>query len=245
MRYRTWPRHTLPSEILCVAGRSTCLRPFSRLLPRHKRRPAAARSFWRITFDGVSATEFSLESLRAAIAYAPQEPELFDVPAIKHIRCGRLDASRAEVERAAALAGAHDFIQSLLPEGCETMVGEGGAPLSGGQRQRLDLAWELLKGAPILILDEPTSQPDADAEREFRAALMHFHKETDRTIVIVTHRLSTAEVAEKVAVPRNGQVVKADTRRESRHSSGEDCTFVPAKADNMLEVRPKWARRFA
>ena len=170
------------------------------LLPR-LREPNAGR----VTFDGVPATDFSLESLRNAISYAPQAPQLFNVTVLEHIRYGRADAGPAEVARAARLAGAHRFIETL-DNGYDTIVGESGARLSGGQRQRLDLARAILKNAPILILDEPTSQLDAESEHEFRCALERIHAETNMTIVIVGHRLSTVQVAEKIVVLRNGRV---------------------------------------
>ena len=178
------------------------------LLPR-LREPNAGQ----IMFDRVPATTFSLKSLRNAISYAPQAPQLFNVSVLEHIRYGRADAGAAEVARAARLAGAHGFIEAL-DDGYETIVGESGARLSGGQRQRLDLARAILKGTPILILDEPTSQLDADSEHEFRCALERIHAETDLTIVIVAHRLSTVRIAEKIVVMRNGRITDMGTHTE-------------------------------
>lgn len=173
----------------------------------------------RILFDGTPASDFSLKSLRRAISYAPQSPQLFNVSAIEHIRYGRTDASTAEVERAAKLAGAHDFIQAM-PNGYDTVVGESGALLSGGQRQRLDLARAILKDALILILDEPTSQLDADSEHEFRLALERIHAETDLTLIIIGHRLSTVQIAEQIVVLQQGRVADAGSHAELMQRGG-------------------------
>lgn len=184
------------------------------LLPR-LREPNSGR----ITFDRVPSTAYSLKSLRNAISYAPQSPQLFNVSVLEHIRYGRPDAGAAEVARAARLAGAHTFIETL-DDGYETIVGDSGARLSGGQRQRLDLARALLKGAPILILDEPTSQLDADSEHEFRRALERIHAETDLTIVIVGHRLSTVRIAEKIVVLQNGRVADMGSHEQLMRRGG-------------------------
>ncbi|MBZ0325211.1 MAG: ATP-binding cassette domain-containing protein, partial [Alphaproteobacteria bacterium] len=108
---------------------------------------------------------------------------------------------------------AHDFI-GRLPEGYATRLGEGGIRLSGGQRQRLDLARALVRGAPILILDEPTSNLDADSEDRFRATLARIRAETDMTIVVVGHRLSTVRDADQIVVLQGGRVVQTGAHAE-------------------------------
>jgi subfamily B ATP-binding cassette protein MsbA len=167
----------------------------------------------QVYFDGVPASNFKLAAIRRAISYAPQHPQIFNVSAREHIHYGQPDADQAAIERAAKLAGAHDFIMSL-PEGYDTVLSEGGARLSGGQRQRLDLARALLKPAKILILDEPTSQLDADAEHKFREALLRIKTETDLTIVIVGHRFSTLSIADQIAVLQEGELVDVGTHAE-------------------------------
>ena len=117
------------------------------------------------------------------------------------------------------MAGAHDFIVAL-PEGYDTLLSEAGARLSGGQRQRLDLARAILKPAKILILDEPTSQLDAEAETKFREALLRIKAETDLTIVIVGHRFSTLSIADQIAVLYEGNLVDAGTHAELMKRGG-------------------------
>ena len=163
-----------------------------------------------VYFDDVPAGEFTLASIRQAISYAPQSPQIFNVSAREHIHYGQPDADQAAIEKAARLAGAHDFI-AALPEGYDTLLSEGGARLSGGQRQRLDLARAILKPAKILILDEPTSQLDADAEIKFREALLRIKAETELTVVIVGHRFSTLSIADQIVVLQEGSVVDVGT----------------------------------
>ncbi len=167
----------------------------------------------RILVDGIALTDFSLSSLRNGIAYAPQSPQIFNVSAAMHIRYGRPEADMAEIRAAAELAGAADFIEAL-PDGYDTLLGENGDRLSGGQRQRLDLARALVKRAPILILDEPTSNLDAEAEALFRAALERIRSETGTTIIIIGHRLSTVAGADKIAVLDRGRVVESGRHAE-------------------------------
>lgn len=182
------------------AGKSTLVDMLPRL-----RRPQSGR----ILFDGVDLEEFSLKSLRAGIAYAPQTPQIFNVSLADHIRYGKSDATVEEVQRAARLAGAHTFIQSM-PQGYETIAGDGGGRLSGGQRQRLDLARALVRQAPILVLDEPTSNLDAESEALFRDAIRRIRRETRTTIIIIGHRLSTVIAADMIVVMQAGKIAETD-----------------------------------
>ena len=172
-----------------------------------------------IFIDDVSVREFSLGTLRSVVSYAPQSPQIFNVSARDHIKYGRPDASDDEVIAAAARAGADDFIRAL-PDGYDTRVGDAGALLSGGQRQRLDLARALLKNAEILILDEPTSQLDADSEAHLRSALRRIREETELTVIIVGHRLSTVSLAEQIIVLRDGQIDDCGTHDELMDRGG-------------------------
>ncbi len=192
------------------SGKSTLID----LLPR-LREPQVGR----ITFDGVPVREFDLASLRAGLAYAPQMPQIFDVTAAEHIRYGRPAANHKEFEQAARLAGAHDFIVDL-PQGYDTRVGEGGSQLSGGQLQRLDLARALLSEASILILDEPTSHLDADAEAEFRDALQRIRQKTRITVIVVAHRLSTIALADRIVVLVDGMIREVGSHRQLIASEG-------------------------
>lgn len=179
------------------AGKSTLVD----LLPR-LRLPQAGR----IAIDGNDILKFSLQSLRKGIAYAPQSPQIFNVPLAEHIRYGRPKATMEEVRRAAELANAAAFIEAMA-DGYASLAGDGGGRLSGGQRQRLDLARALVSRAPILILDEPTSALDADSELLFRNALERIRRETNITVIVIAHRLSTVTIADKIVVLQNGRVV--------------------------------------
>ena len=186
------------------AGKSTLID----LLPR-LREPTSGH----ITVGGVPLNDFTRSSLRAHIAYVPQAPQMFDVTMAEHIRYGRADASDEEVHRAAQLAGAALFIEAL-PDGYDTALGEAGGRLSGGQRQRLDLARAFVRRAPVVILDEPTSQLDADSEQAFRDALERLRADDDTTIVVVAHRLSTIRNADQIVVMREGRVEAAGRHEE-------------------------------
>ena len=186
------------------SGKSTLID----LLPRLRVPPRG-----EIYFDDVPIGDFTLAAVRQAISYAPQSPQIFNVSAWEHIHYGQPDADDAAIERAAKLAGAHDFIMRL-PDGYKTVLSEAGARLSGGQRQRLDLARAILKPAKILILDEPTSQLDADAEEKFRQALVRIKEETALTIIIVGHRFSTLTIADQIAVLQEGKIVDVGTHDE-------------------------------
>ncbi|MEX0803120.1 MAG: ABC transporter ATP-binding protein [Candidatus Binatia bacterium] len=192
------------------AGKST----FIDLLPR-LRDPTAGE----IRFDGVPIAEFSMDSLRAGIAFVPQQPQIFNISAADYIRYGKEDATDEEVGEAARLAGALDFIQAL-PQGFDTLLGDGGQRLSGGQRQRLDIARALVRRAPILILDEPTSALDAEAEATFRDALSTLRSETRLTIIVIAHRLSTIMDADKIIVLKHGRVEAAGSHDELMASGG-------------------------
>ena len=178
------------------AGKST----FIDLLPRI-REPSEGR----ITLDGTPIAEFATVSLRAGIAFVPQQQQIFNISAADHIRYGKEDATDEEVREAARLAGALQFIERL-PQGFDTLLGEGALRLSGGQRQRLDIARALVRRSPILILDEPTSALDAEAEGAFRDALQSLRRETNLTIIVIAHRLSTIADAEQIVVLREGRV---------------------------------------
>ena len=186
------------------SGKSTLLD----LLPRF-REPSAGR----ILFDDTPVDEFDLDSLRAGIAYAPQISQIFNMTVAEHIRYGRADASEAEIREAARLAVAADFIEALA-QGFKTPLGEDGVRLSGGQRQRLDLARALVRRAPILVLDEPTSQLDAEAEAAFREALARIRRETGVTLIVVAHRLSTVMGADRIAVIQDGRLVAVGRHEE-------------------------------
>jgi ATP-binding cassette, subfamily B, bacterial len=164
-----------------------------------------------VLIDGHDVRHVRLRSLRDQIAIVLQDPVLFPISIAENIAFGRPDASRAQIEEAARNANAHDFI-SRLPEGYDTIAGERGATLSGGERQRLSIARALLKNAPILILDEPTSSLDADTEHLVLEALERL--KADRTTLLIAHRLSTVRRADRVIVLEAGRIVESGTHDE-------------------------------
>jgi len=159
-----------------------------------------------IAIDGQDVRTVTLSSLRGALALVAQEASLFDDTVRANIAYGRLSASEAEIEAAAAAAGADRFIAEL-PKGYDTLVGEHGMRLSGGQRQRLAIARAMLKDAPILLLDEATSALDNESERQVQAALKRLMQ--GRTTLVIAHRLSTIVGADLICVMDRGRIVES------------------------------------
>jgi subfamily B ATP-binding cassette protein MsbA len=158
-----------------------------------------------VAIDGQEIGSVTLASLRGAIGLVSQEVSLFDDTVRANIAYGRFGASQADIEAAAAAAGADRFIQEL-PQGYDTLVGEHGIRLSGGQRQRLAIARAMLKDAPILLLDEATSALDSESERQVQAALRALMR--GRTTVVIAHRLSTIIGADLICVMDHGHIVE-------------------------------------
>ncbi len=161
-----------------------------------------------ILIDGQDITEITKMSLRRHIAYVSQQPYLFEGTIRDNIRYGRPEATDAEVEEAARLAFAHDFILAQ-PFGYETPVGENGVTLSGGQRQRLSIARALVRNAPVLLLDEATSALDNESEAAVQKALET--ATSGRTVIVIAHRLSTVVNADKIIVMHEGRAVEEGT----------------------------------
>jgi len=161
-----------------------------------------------ILIDGQDIAHVTKQSLRNGLAYVSQQPYLFEGSIRDNIRYGRPEATDAEVEEAAKLAYAHDFIRAQ-PQGYDTPVGENGVTLSGGQRQRLSIARALVRKAPILLLDEATSALDTESEAAVQKALDHAM--SGRTVVVIAHRLSTVVNADKIIVMKDGLVVEEGT----------------------------------
>jgi ATP-binding cassette subfamily B protein len=161
-----------------------------------------------ILIDGQDIAHVTKQSLRNGLAYVSQQPYLFEGSIRDNIRYGRPEATDAEVEDAARLAYAHDFI-TMQPQGYDTPVGENGVTLSGGQRQRLSIARALVRQAPILLLDEATSALDTESEAAVQKALDHAM--SGRTVVVIAHRLSTVVNADKIIVMKDGIVVEEGT----------------------------------
>jgi len=172
--------------------------------------------FWdpdggRITLDGMPLTELSIASLRSLVGYVNQEPILFNDSIFRNIAFARPEASREEVEQAARIANAHDFIMEK-EEGYETNIGDRGVKLSGGQRQRLSIARAVLKNPPILILDEATASLDTESERAVQEALEHLM--SGRTTIAIAHRLSTIKNADVIIVMDEGRIVEKGKHEE-------------------------------
>ena len=165
----------------------------------------------KITIDGQDISEVTQASLRAKIAYVPQEPLLFHRSVRENIAYGRPDATDAEIEEAAKKAGAYDFIVGLK-DGFDTMVGERGIKLSGGQRQRVAIARAILKDAPILVLDEATSALDSESEALIQKSLETLME--SRTSIVIAHRLSTIAKLDRIIVLKDGKIVEDGSHDE-------------------------------
>lgn len=164
-----------------------------------------------IRIGGVDVRDVPFEELHEHIAMVFQDVVLFSGTILENLRVGRRDASRAEVERAAKAARAHDFI-TALPDGYDTVLGEGGGTLSGGERQRLSIARAILKDAPIVLLDEATASVDASAEAEIQRAIDELVKE--KTVVVIAHRLRAVRRAHRIVVLDEGRVAESGTHDE-------------------------------
>jgi ATP-binding cassette subfamily C protein CydD len=167
--------------------------------------------FGTILANGVAVDELPANTWRESVALVPQRPHLFYGSVLDNIRLGRPGAGRKEVERAAELSGAVEFIRRLQ-QGYETQIGERGARLSGGEAQRVAIARAFLKNAPVLVMDESTSGLDPESERLIRVALERLAQ--DRTVLIIAHRLNTVYGADRIAVLERGQVVEIGTHGE-------------------------------
>ncbi len=164
-----------------------------------------------ILIDGQDIKSVHQVSLRENIAYVPQETALFHRSISENIAYARPDASQKEIERAAKLANAHEFVKDL-PDGYDTLVGERGIKLSGGQRQRIAIARAILKDAPILVLDEATSALDSESEALIQDALEKLMK--GRTSIVVAHRLSTVASMDRIVVLDNGKIIEQGSHEE-------------------------------
>jgi ATP-binding cassette subfamily B protein len=170
----------------------------------------------RVAIDGSDVRELTLRSLRREIGVIAQDPFLFSATVRENIAFGRPEATAEDVERAARLAQAHEFIEQL-PEGYDTVIGERGITLSGGQRQRVAIARALVVDPRILILDDATASVDATTEAKIRDGLREAMR--GRTTIIIAHRLSTIALADEVVVLEDGRVVLHGSHEEARASA--------------------------
>jgi ATP-binding cassette subfamily B protein len=170
-----------------------------------------------VSVDGVPVNQADLHALRSRFAIVPQEPALFADTVAANIGYGVGEASRAEIEKAARAAFAHDFI-AALPRGYDTMLGEGGVTLSAGQRQRIAIARAVLRDAPILLLDEATSALDSESETLVQRALDAIMQ--GRTTLVIAHRLATVTHADRILVLDQGRLVEEGTHQSLLGNGG-------------------------
>ncbi len=202
-----------PGEVVALVGPSGSGKTtIASLLPR----------FWdvesgAITLDGHDVRDLRLADLRRTIGVVPQEPALFSGSVAENIAYARPDASEEEVEAAATVANAHEFI-TALPEGYATRVGERGVKLTGGQRQRIAIARAVLKDPAVLILDEATSALDNESERAVEVALERLL--VGRSTLIIAHRLSTVQRADRLIVLERGRIIEEGTHAELLRRGG-------------------------
>jgi subfamily B ATP-binding cassette protein MsbA len=171
----------------------------------------------RVTIDGMDVRRVRLRDLRGLMGIVSQETVLFHDSVRANIAYGQPDATDAEIEAAARAAHAHEFV-SRLPRGYDTLVGERGVQLSGGQRQRVAIARALLSDPPILVLDEATSSLDSESERVIQDAIEKLL--AGRTVMVIAHRLSTAQRADQILVIEGGRVVERGTHASLLASGG-------------------------
>ena len=206
--------HVRPGEHVALVGLSGSGKTsLVHLIPR----------FWdvtsgRVAIDGHDVRDCTLSSLRRSIAIVSQDVVLFDTTIGENIRYGVPHATDEEVEAAIEAAALTDFIRSL-PDGLASRVGEGGSLLSGGQKQRISIARALLKNAPILILDEATSALDSESEAQIKAALERLMR--GRTTLVIAHRLSTVDNADRIAVMSGGRIIEEGSPAELLARGGE------------------------
>ena len=179
-----------------------------------------------VRVGGHDVKEFTCDSLLSNISMVFQNVYLFHDTVRNNICFGKTDATEAEMVEAAKKARCHDFIMAL-PEGYDTVIGEGGGSLSGGEKQRISIARAILKDAPIIILDEATASVDPENEHLIQAAISELTK--GKTIVTIAHRLATIEQADQILVVDNGQIVQRGTHRE--------LVVIPGKYKDFVDIR--------
>jgi subfamily B ATP-binding cassette protein MsbA len=201
------------------AGKTT----FANLIPR-----LYDASSGRVAVDGIDVRSLRKQELRAQIALVPQDPILFNDTVRNNILIGRPDATHDEVVQAAREAFAHDFIEDLS-DSYDTLVGERGTRLSGGEKQRIAIARAFLKDAPVLILDEATSNLDSESEAMIQQALSKLIR--GRTTIIVAHRFSTLKIAERILLFEKGRITAAGSSDELIVSSERYRSLYELQAD--------------
>lgn len=181
-----------------------------------------------VRVGGHDVREFTVDSLLRNFSMVFQDVYLFNDTLEANIAFGTAGATHEQVVEAAKRARCHDFI-SALPNGYDTIVGEGGASLSGGERQRISIARALLKDAPIVVLDEATASIDPENEQLIQQALTELTRE--KTVVVIAHRLATIEHDDQILVVEDGTVIQRGTHEELLAQEGVYRRFVEARAE--------------
>ena len=189
--------------------------------------------FWdtqggQVLLGGRDVKDYSFDSLMKNFSFVFQSVYLFEDTIANNIRFGEPEASMDKVIEAAKKARCHDFIMAL-PDGYQTVIGEGGASLSGGEKQRISIARAIMKDAPVIILDEATANVDPESEAELTAAIEELTKE--KTIIMIAHRLKTVRNADQIFVVDNGKIVQHGTHKELIGQSGIYKTFVEGRRE--------------
>lgn len=187
--------------------------------------------FWdvqegKVTLGGRNVKDYSFDSLMENFSFVFQRVYLFEDTIANNIRFGRPEASMDEVVEAAKKAACHDFI-SALPDGYDTVVGEGGATLSGGEKQRIAIARAIMKDAPIIILDEATANVDPENEKELTEAIENLTKK--KTIIMIAHRLKTVRNADQIIVIDKGKIVQRGKHDELMQEDGIYRNFITGR----------------
>lgn len=180
----------------------------------------------KITVGGHDVREFTCDSLLSNISMVFQNVYLFHDTIRNNICFGKPDATEEEMRKAAEKACCHEFIIAL-PDGYDTVIGEGGGTLSGGEKQRISIARAILKNAPIVILDEATASIDPENEHLIQAAISELTK--GKTLITIAHRLATIENADQILVVDEGRIVQKGTHRELIGQEGKYLDFVRAR----------------
>ena len=190
------------------SGKSTMLRLLARFYD-----PTSGK----VLFGGVDERNIEPEKLMKHISMVFQDVYLFQDSVANNIRYGKEDATQEEIESAARLANCYDFIMRM-PDGFETIIGEGGSTLSGGEKQRISIARAILKDAPIVLLDEATASLDPENEAEIQQAISRLVQ--DRTVVVIAHRLKTVVGANAILVLDHGRIVEQGTHNQLLTQNG-------------------------
>jgi ATP-binding cassette, subfamily C, bacterial CydC len=217
MSFTVRPGETVALVGSSGAGKTTCANLLMRFWdPQHG----------GVRIGGCDLRDLPVETLRRKVTLVPQDVYLFNGTVADNIRMGRPGASEPEIERAAKLAQAHDFIKAL-PKGYDTPCGERGARLSGGQRQRIAIARAFLRESPVLIMDEAVSNLDTESEEALRAAMAEVRR--GRTVLIIAHRPSTIRSADRILVIENGAIVEDGNHETLLAKGGAYARLIAAK----------------